>query len=138
MVWEAIAFSFIVLLAAGGGFALGHLFTMRSIAHVQPSASSMPAMGSVHLEPDPYELDYGDELPTPDEEQGKEDSMSKLEGMGLDLNAMRATMSGTPMAVAGMPKKADISFVPPAGPPTGREFENVGSEGGEVIEDDAI
>ena len=115
MIWEAIVFSVLILVASGGGFYLGHLFTMRSIAHVQPSASSMPTMGGVHMEPDPYELDYGDEpdsdAPTPDESQGQEDTMSKLDGLGLDLTAMRGKMGGTSMAMAGMPKKGNISYV---------------------------
>ena len=122
MIWEAIVFSVLILIAAGGGFALGHLFTMRSIAHIQPSASSMPVSDSVSYERDQFADDYNDEGPTVEEEEGREDMMSKMKGMGLDVSEMRATMSGKPMVMAGT--KATTSFIP----------EPVS---GEVVEDEA-
>ena len=114
MIWEAIVFSVLILIAAGGGFALGHLFTMRSIAHIQPSASSMPVSDSVSYEPDQFADDYDDDAPTVKGEEGREDMMSKMKGMGLDVSEMRATMSGKPMVMAGA--KATTSFIPEPGP----------------------
>lgn len=107
---EAIVFSLIVLAACGGSFYLGHSLTMRSIAHVQPSANVVP-VGSVHVGKDPFELDYGDEYNHPDDEKGHEDTESKLAGLGLDLSAMRGSMGGTSMSPVGAPVKGDISFI---------------------------
>ena len=107
---EAIVFSVLILIAAGGGFALGHLFTMRGIAHIQPSASSMPVSDSVIHEKDQFGDDYDDEAPTVEEEEEREDMMSKMKDLGLDVSQMRATMSGKPMVMAGV--KATTSFIP--------------------------
>jgi hypothetical protein len=99
---ESIIFSVIVLVACGVSFFLGHLFTMRGIAHVQPSASSVPEMGSVYTEPDPFELDYGDEEPSDEEVSAKGSMLDTMEGMGLNVEGLRATMSGEPMKPVGV------------------------------------
>lgn len=52
---EALIFSGIVVLVALLGFALGHYITLRSVAHVQPSAIEIERLRtSQSVEPDPW------------------------------------------------------------------------------------
>lgn len=102
---EAIVFALIVLLASGGGFALGHWFTIRAIAHVQPSVSSMPMqerIESVSYEDDPFTDELYEERPGPDDTKPQDDILSKMSDMGLNIDTLKDNMSGTPMAVAGV------------------------------------